>query len=195
MLTGLADGLALKESRPAIHLRFAPTHPVPPFPGHRPRGLSGVDGRDPSRPPGAKESHAARKMRRFRSAAVVVARLLLDRPLGPRDRLEAVVGNRLAALHRQAVGAEDQTLLGALDRGQLLAQAAGEPGVALLLEQLGAIVGHVLVGMGELLPGARSQLGQRLLEARALHGQQLGGALRVHGYCRPATFETYAATS
>src|SRR2546421_4838376 len=92
-----------------------------------PRGLSGVDGRDPSRPPPAGESRAARKMRGFRSAAVVVARLLLHGALGPRDGLEAVVGEPLAPLHPQGRSARDPAPLRAPYPRPLLPPADRRP--------------------------------------------------------------------
>src|SRR5215210_4961412 len=54
------------------------------------------------------------------SPAAVEARLLLDRALGRRHDLEALVGDGLAGLHREAVGALLQPSLGSLDRRELL---------------------------------------------------------------------------
>src|SRR5438034_11214223 len=124
------------------------------------------------------------------SGALVVAGLLLDRPLGPRHGLQAVVGDRLAALHRQSEGALREPLLGPLHRRQLLAQALGQAGVALGLEQLGTVVGHVLVDVRELLARAGRQVGKGLLDARALLREPLGRAFGVHGYWRPSTLDT-----
>src|SRR5437660_1755684 len=69
--------------------------------------------------------------------------LLLDRALRPRHDLQAALGDRLAALDRQAVGAFPHARLRALDRLELLAQALGEPLVDLRLEQAGRRVGGV----------------------------------------------------
>src|SRR5881392_2433374 len=50
------------------------------------------------------------------------AALFLDGALGERVRLEPVVGNRVAALDREAVFAVGEPLLRALERGELVAQ-------------------------------------------------------------------------
>ena len=49
--------------------------------------------------------------------------MLFDGPLGGWNRLEPLVGDRVAALDGQAVGAGGETLLRPLDRAELL----GEP--------------------------------------------------------------------
>src|SRR4051794_4230668 len=109
------------------------------------------------------------------------AGLLLHGALGPRDRFEALVGNRRAALDREAVLPFLEALLRALDGGELVAQPPGEAGVALVLEQLGALVGHVLVQVGELVVAeARRQPHELLLDARASLLQQLCGTLALH---------------
>ena len=59
---------------------------------------------------------------RGRAPSPLVPGLLLRRALGPRDRLQAGVGYRLAALHGEAVGALCDARLGALHRLQLVPQ-------------------------------------------------------------------------
>src|SRR5688500_11780580 len=59
----------------------------------------------------------------FGSAPALVAGLLLDRALGPRDDFEPGVGDRFPALDRAPVGALRQPALGALHRFELLLEA------------------------------------------------------------------------
>ena len=104
-------------------------------------------------------------------AAGFEARLLLGRALRPGNRLEAPVGDRLAALDGDAVGALLDPLLGPLDRLQVVLQPLDQRLVALVLEQLRARVGGVLVDVARARRRrrrGRAQRGELLLDALAL---------------------------
>src|SRR5271157_4811103 len=58
--------------------------------------------------------------------APLVLSLLRDGPLGKRFRLESLVRDRYPALHRSAVPAPCDALLGAPDGGELLAEVGRE---------------------------------------------------------------------
>src|SRR4051794_21414636 len=127
--------------------------------------------------PSSRARHAIRGPRSADGPLIAV--LLLDGTLRPRDHLETLVGDRLAALDRQPVGAVAQALLGALDRGKLLAQLLGQALVELLVEQFGRGVGRVLIVVGELVAAlALLEVGERALHARPLAGEQLARACR-----------------
>src|SRR5215210_4010560 len=123
-------------------------------------------------------------------SAPVVARLLLDRALGPGHALQAVVRDRLAALDREAELPLRQTLLRALDGLLHLAQPGGQTLLPLGLVQVRPGVGQMLIDVRELLVLGRPQVGERALDPLALARQQLACACLVHGYCLPATAAT-----
>ncbi len=75
----------------------------------------------------------ARSGSRPRRRSAGGALLLLDRQLGGREGLEALVGDRLAALDRDAVGAGAESHLGALDGGEPPLQVLEPAGVELVL--------------------------------------------------------------
>ena len=60
-------------------------------------------------------------------------RFLLDRALRGRDGLEALVGDRLAALDREPVRARGEPLLGTLERRELRLEVLRAAGVELVL--------------------------------------------------------------
>ena len=74
----------------------------------------------------------------------VEALLLGDRALGRRHGLEPRVGDRIAALDREAVRPVGEALLGALDGRELGAQVHGLAGVELGLVQLRGLVARGL---------------------------------------------------
>ena len=82
-----------------------------------------------------------RRLSTSRRLRPVEASLLLDGPLGPWDRFEAGVGDRLAAVDRKAVGAVCESLFGALDRGELIAHTLELRIGELVFEHLRARVG------------------------------------------------------
>src|SRR3954468_4397193 len=75
--------------------------------------------------------HPARWCRTWPSRSA--CRFLLDRALRGRDDLEPRVGDRLAALDREPVRARGESLLGTLERRQLLLEVLGAAGVELVL--------------------------------------------------------------
>ena len=103
----------------------------------------------------------------------------LGRALGRRERLEALVRDRLPALDREAVRARREPGLGALDGCQLLAEVVGKALVELVLVEVGCDVARPLV-VGEparvLVPVPR----ERLLDPRALGGQKLACPVGIH---------------
>ena len=103
--------------------------------------------------------------------------LLLDGQLGRRERLEPLVGDRLAALHREPVGARRQPRLRALDGGKLRGQVLLSRVVeAAFVEVLGvAFARFVLLGVAFGLAFAQS--GERLLDTLALSFEQFAGTL------------------
>ena len=104
------------------------------------------------------------------------AALLLHLAFGPRHRLEPLVGDRLAARDREAVGALLQAALGALDRRQDLVQLLSKRLVALGLLELLPAVAEVLRIVGSRLVAQRRQ---GLLDPASLLAQSLPGA-RIH---------------
>jgi hypothetical protein len=108
--------------------------------------------------------------------------LLLDGALGMRHGLEASVWNRLSALDRQPVPALLDSLLSPCDRLQLVLEPVDQRSVTLLLEQLGAGVGVVLVDVRKLavvaVPGP--QLGELPLDALAFSLQKGSRTVQVH---------------
>lgn len=106
--------------------------------------------------------------------------LLFDRELGGREGLEALVGNRLAALHGEAVCAGREARLGPLDRRQARFQVLTAAGVELVLvETLGVHVARFDSGVS-LLGAFALERGKLLLDLLSLAGKQLLGALRIH---------------
>jgi hypothetical protein len=82
--------------------------------------------------------HRGREDSCLGAAALPERALLFDRPFSSRKRLEAVVRNRLAALDREPVGSRGQTLLGALQRGEPLAEVVREALVELVKVEIGS---------------------------------------------------------
>src|SRR5829696_5887314 len=168
-LTGLADGLA----RCALRVTPAAIRPnswVPRSPPRRRELSDGALYRSAFPPQTAREVMSP-----------VEAGLLVDGALGPRDGREALVGDRLPALDRDAVRPLFEPLLGAADRREVVAQPVRQAGVALVLEELGPGVAEVLVDVRQLLvadPGQQPL--DLLLDALARLGEQLSGAVVVH---------------
>ena len=94
--------------------------------------------------------------------------------LGCRDDLEPLVGNRLATLDRQAVGAGGETRLGPLDGGQLLAQIVGKTLVELVLVEIRREVRGI-----ELVRSLRRRPAGRARRARARSGRARRREARV----------------
>src|SRR5688500_13303189 len=95
------------------------------------------------------------------SGAGFVARLLVRGALRPGDRLEAPFGDRLAAVDGYAVGALVDAPLGALDRDEVVLEALDQRLVTLVLEELGSLVGGVLVDPRELVVPVAARASQR----------------------------------
>src|SRR6188472_1513438 len=130
------------------------------------------------------------------SAAAFVAGLLFDGALGRRLRLQASVGNRLAALDRKPVGPVRQALLGPLHRCELVTQVLTQARVALVLVELAGLIAEVGVEVGQLAGVLRRQVGERLLDPRPLPLQERACSVGIHVYpVFPATAPTNAATS
>ncbi len=106
--------------------------------------------------------------------------MLLDGQLGRRQSLEALVGNRLAALGGEAEGSRREPCLRALQRRELGSEILGEARVELfLVEVLGASVARFVL-FGQLLRAFLIELGDRLLDLLPLAREQLAGAVRIH---------------
>jgi hypothetical protein len=105
--------------------------------------------------------------------------LLVRRQLCGRDGLEPLVGDRLAALDRDAVGSGGNSLLGSLDCGELLAKIELAPLVELVLIQVGCQVRSIELVRGlAVIPLAEPR--QRTLDPRALGRQKLACPIGVH---------------
>ena len=105
-----------------------------------------------------------------------------------REDLEALVGNRLAALDREAVRAGCEPCLRAFDRRELLAQVGFEPLVELVLVEVGREVAGVDI-VGRLAVVDVCEAAKPALDAPALRLQELACAVRVHrrqAYASPA---------
>ena len=125
-----------------------------------------------------------RRMERHREVAepqgrTVQGAFFVDRQLGGRPRLEPLVRNRLPALDRQAVRARSESLLGALDRGQLVAQACFPALVELVLVEVGRLVAFLDVLVLRLTL-VTPQPGELALDPPTLGGQQLTCAVGIH---------------
>src|ERR1700683_5262995 len=102
--------------------------------------------------------------------------LLLHGQLGGGHRLQALVGDRLAAWHSQPVDPAVQARFGALERRQLDGEILGQSSVELTLVEV--LRAHVagFAGLGVVLVDG----GNRLLNPPPLGGQQLTRSLGVH---------------
>src|SRR5204862_4991226 len=106
------------------------------------------------------------------------ALLLLDGALGGGDRFQARVGDRLAALYGQPVGAVGEPRLGALHCRELLPKVLAAAGIELVLVQVLRVpIARLHAAVG-LFGG--TQLGERLLDALALAREQSAGAFSIH---------------
>ncbi|MDQ3866921.1 MAG: hypothetical protein M3304_08855, partial [Actinomycetota bacterium] len=115
------------------------------------------------------------------TAATPSPRLLLDRPLGRRLGLEALVGDRKAAFDGQAIRTGGQPLLGTLDRSQLVAKVVEAAGAKLVLVKIGGLVGEVLIAVRELAVfSSLAELGELALDARSLRREELPSTSNVH---------------
>ena len=105
--------------------------------------------------------------------------LFLDRPLGRRQSLEALIRDWLAALDGEAVRSGGETRFGALERGKVFTQVLRETLVELVLVEICPLIpGIVRVRrVSGVLVGA---LRERTLDPLALGGQQLTCPLRIH---------------
>ena len=117
--------------------------------------------------------------------------LLLDSQLCRRQSLEALVGNRLAALGGEAEGSRREPCLRALERRELGSEILCEARVELfLVEVLGASVAWFVL-FGELLWAFLLQLGDRLLDPLPLAREQLwarsGSMSRGYRWRKPLT--------
>ena len=111
--------------------------------------------------------------------AQLASALLFGGSLGGRDGFQTLVRDRLAALDRDPVGAGGQSLLGSLDRGELLAEVVRTSLVQLVLVEVGRQVRRILFIRqltGVLVPEPR----QRALDALALGGEKFACPLRIH---------------
>lgn len=118
-------------------------------------------------------------------AAGLEASLLLGSPLGPGKPPQARLGDRLAALDRQAVSAFGKTLFGSFHGGELVLQRRGERLVDLLLNELGGGVA-VVEGVGFFVALGFAQLGERGFDAGALAREQIAclGVIHAAEYAR-----------
>lgn len=107
------------------------------------------------------------------------ARLLFNGALGGRNRFEALIGNRLTALDREAIGAVDKTPLGTLDGGELVPEIIGLPLAELPLVKLRRGVRHLVLPR-KLFPARNAELGERLLDALAFAAQKLPCPVGFH---------------
>jgi hypothetical protein len=104
-----------------------------------------------------------------------------DRELGRRDRLEALVGDRLSAQHGASVGAVRETMLRALDRGELLPKIPATALVELVLQQLSALIAAVeLVRFRSRGLVHVDEFGELALDTPAFGGQELARSVRIH---------------
>lgn len=95
------------------------------------------------------------------------ARLLLRRPLGPRNRFEPLIGNLLAAFDGASVGAFDKSPLGALNSGELSSQIIGLSLVEFLFVELRRGIRH-------------AESSERLLDPDALAAKKVSGSFELH---------------
>jgi hypothetical protein len=129
--------------------------------------------------------------RRLSSAAQSPSFLvgLGHRQLGRRHRLEALVGDRLSTLDRNAVGSGREALLGPLDCGELFLQILPPALVKFVLEQLSPEVTCVeLIRFGGGAPVRVDEPGEIALDPLPFGGEKLTGSSRIHRLsvtCRP----------
>jgi hypothetical protein len=117
----------------------------------------------------------------LRAAAALPARLFLDRPLGRRPRLEALVRDRLAALDRKPVFPSCKSLLGPLYGSELFAKIVEPTGAEFVFVEVRRLIAEMLVAVAELrVFSARCEIGELALDARSLGGKQLTCASLVH---------------
>src|SRR5581483_612763 len=100
-------------------------------------------------------------------------------PVGRGDGLQALVRDRLAADHRDAVRPLGEARLRTLDGRELLPEVVGPALVELVLVQLGREVAGVLV-VGFLAGIDVTEPRERTFDARPLSRQELSCAGRVH---------------
>src|SRR3954471_7645791 len=103
--------------------------------------------------------------------------LFRDRSLGGRQRLEAAVGDRVAALHGQPVLPVGQPRLGPLDGGELVLEVLRATRVELLLIE---VLRAAILGLVAIAGRLRAELGDLPLDPLALGGEELVGAIGVH---------------
>src|ERR1700691_2740079 len=103
--------------------------------------------------------------------------LLLDCALGRRQRLETLVGNRLSAVERDAIGACGEPHLGALDRGELFCEILSETCVELLFIELLRVPFARFTLLGSRLLVLPAQLSDGSLDPHTLLCEQLACAL------------------
>ena len=107
------------------------------------------------------------------------ARLLLRRPLGRWNRFEPLIGNLLATFDGASVGAFDESLLGALNSGELSAQVIGLSLVEFLFVELRRGIRH-LVLPSQLFPAGNAESSERLLDPDALAAKKVSGSFELH---------------
>jgi hypothetical protein len=105
--------------------------------------------------------------------------LFLDRPLGCRQGLEALIRDRLATFDGEAVGSGGETRFGALERGKVFAQVVRETLVELVLVEVGSLIPGI-VRVRRVSGVLVAALRKRTLDPLALRGQQLTCPLRIH---------------
>jgi dienelactone hydrolase len=108
------------------------------------------------------------------------ARLLFGRPFGRRMRLEALVGDRLAAFYRDAVRPARKTLLGSLNGGELGRELVAKARRKLIVVELRPLVAQVLVSRRQFRVIGMCLAGQRSLDSLALAPKQVACAVTVH---------------
>src|SRR5215211_466463 len=114
------------------------------------------------------------------SATVLVALLFLGGPLGPRNRLEPRIRDRLPAFYGESIGALLNPLLRPLNRGELLAEPVRQPLVELVVVEVRGLVRGMLIEMGELGVVAPRKVRERALDALAVAREKLACACFVH---------------
>jgi hypothetical protein len=129
------------------------------------------------------EPHAdteTRQPARARDSRPETPAFLVHGQLGRRQGLETVVRDRLPALDRKAVRAGSQTLLGALERGQLRTQIVAHPFVQLVLKEIRSQIRRVEERVRQLTVVLVYVVSKPALESPALGGEQLTGSFDVH---------------
>src|SRR5215210_1404907 len=104
-------------------------------------------------------------------------RLLVDLAVGPGERLQALVGDRVAADHRDAVGALLEPRFGALDRLERPLEVLAQALVGLILLEVLRLIAAVL---GRVRRLGTTEAGQLPLDPRPLLGEPRACAFRVH---------------